>query len=56
MSLRRPPRHAGRDLLLLLLLPQLLRRSGQGLLLELQLQLLRRARRGLLEGLLLLRA
>ena len=37
-------------LLLLLLLPQLLHRTGQGLLLELQLMLLRRASRGLTEG------
>ena len=51
------PRLAGMmGLLLLLLLPQLLCRAGQGLLLELQRQLLRRAGRGLLVGLLLHRA
>ena len=49
-------RRAGRGLLLLLLLPQLLCHAGQDLLLELQLQLLHRAWRGLLQGLLLRRA
>ena len=41
---------------MLLLLPKLLRRAGQGVLLKLQLQLRRRAGRGLMEGLLLHRA